>query len=152
MRLLLAAASLLLASCYVYGTQPNNPGYNNQPSNGAYNGGSNNGSNGGAYNGTSSGGYNNAQPQPQPGYGTAGAQAYPNGGGGAYVTNPDGTTTGAYVGPDGISIQGMPGGASANWSCRAECNGAVQEVSCTQADACNAWCDSYNTPHAECRY
>jgi hypothetical protein len=51
----------------------------------------------------------------------------------------------------GIGITGPNLGPNATYTCEATCNGAKASISCQGVDNCNAWCDEYNAPHAECK-
>jgi hypothetical protein len=129
MRVVLAAlAAFSLSACF-YVPASNNPNYNNKRNSGyvnpTYQGGGN------------SGGYVN--PTYQGGGNSGGNSGYVN------PTYKGGGNSG-YVNP---TYQG--GGSNATYQCRAECNGAVAEVACSNGASCNPWCDDYGKPHAECR-
>jgi hypothetical protein len=96
-----------------------------------------NSTNNGAYNG----GYNNGENQP-----TSEPSAYPNNNNGGYgiTTNPQ-PSEGGY----GISTPNL--GPNATYSCEAKCNDSKIAVTCQGGEQCNAWCDDYNAPHAECK-
>jgi hypothetical protein len=85
--------------------------------------------------------YNNGEnpPTSQP------ANNYPTKSGNYGITTTPEPSEGGY----GITTPNL--GPNATYSCEAKCNDSKTAVTCQGSSTCNAWCDDYNVPHAECK-